>query len=424
MENPRHLVLVVRDVTDLKHLRAHLAQSDRLASLGMLAAGVAHEINNPLSYVLYNLDLLSKSLGQATSALSTCRVALSRDLDDRVRDSLGDALTIPEPESLEELVELATEAHNGANRVREIVRDLKSFSRVGEDRRGLVEIRSAIESAINMAYNEIKYRASLVKDYGEVLSVLASVGRISQVVLNLLVNAAHSIDEGNVEKNQIRIRTYRERDMAVIEVSDTGCGIPTDQLEHLFDPFYSTKENGIGSGLGLFICHNIVSSYGGRIKVESLVDKGTCFRVFLPIPSPEQVLREEPKQPAPDDTPFRRGKILVVDDDLLVAKMFTRILAQHEVSVATSGSQAKSILQQSHDFDLILCDLLMQRTTGMELYTWLQDNQPELCQKMVFATGGSFTQRSKEFLESISNPVVEKPIDEKRLLEIVGTLLH
>ena len=254
--NPNGAVSVNRDVTENRQMQTRLLQADRLASMGMLAAGVAHEINNPLTYVLYSLE--------------------------SVLDELRNLRGAAPPARLDDLIERARDATEGAHRVRNIVRDLRTFSRVEEDRQVPVSIHEVMEAAVNMTYNEIKYRARLVKQYGDIPHLMANDGRLSQVFLNLLMNAAHAIDEGDVQHNQITVRTWSEQQEILVEVRDTGKGIPPEHLPRLFDPFFTTKPSGVGSGLGLAICRDIVVDHGGIIEVESVEGHGASFKIFLP----------------------------------------------------------------------------------------------------------------------------------------------
>ncbi len=244
-------------LAELHSMQAQLMQSDRLASVGMLAAGVAHEINNPLSYLVAALEVLAEETRTLEALLPAGR--------------------------LRDVKEALAEAREGAARVKHVVRDLKTFSRGDEERRGRVDPRQVIESSLDMAFNEIKYRARVVKEYGPCPLVLANEARLGQVVLNLVVNAAHAIAEGHVDENEIRVATRTdERGRAVLEVRDTGSGIARELLGRIFDPFFTTKPTGLGTGLGLAICRNIVTALGGEILVESEVGAGSTFTLRLP----------------------------------------------------------------------------------------------------------------------------------------------
>jgi PAS domain S-box-containing protein len=271
---------VVRDVTERKKLLSLLMVSDRMASVGTLAAGVAHEINNPLAAVVANLDYMVQSLGR--------RVA-------------GDEAI------LEDLREPLADAREAAERVRLIVRDLKIFSRSPNDEpRGAVDVKAVMESSLRMAWNEIRHRARLVKLYGAVPGVEVNEARLGQVFLNLIVNAAQALPEGHADLNEIRVSTFQSGDCVVIEVSDTGLGIPPDVIGRIFDAFFTTKAVGVGTGLGLAICHRIVTDMGGELTVASELGKGATFRVALPAAREREPERGVAVEPVP--VAGRRGR--------------------------------------------------------------------------------------------------------------------
>jgi signal transduction histidine kinase len=240
---------------DQRQMREQLLLTDRMASIGTLASGVAHEINNPLGVLLGSLDLMS--------------VAVARSQDGMVMTA-----------KLENMLADATEA---AHRIHQIARDITTFGRSDSaERRVPVELPGVLASSIRMAKQQIRHRARLVEDLEPVAPVLASEGRLGQLFLNLLVNAAHAIPEGHYDRNEIRVST-REISGGRVEasVSDTGCGIPPENLNRIFDPFFTTKPLGVGTGLGLPICKRIVREMGGELLVESQLGRGTTFRVVL-----------------------------------------------------------------------------------------------------------------------------------------------
>jgi PAS domain S-box-containing protein len=252
---------VALDITERKGMETKLIQAERLASMGTLAAGVAHEINNPLTYVMANIGFVSERLHKLLSLHPPS--ALAQQLGE-----LGTALA---------------EAQEGAIRVRQIVRDLKILARGDEERFGAVDVRHVIESSIGMVLNQIYAKAGLEKDLGDVPLVEASESRLGQVFLNLLINAAQAIKEGDPAANTIRISTRTDdKGRAVVTVADSGAGISPKVMGRIFDPFFTTKPVGVGTGLGLFICHGIVKALGGEIGVESVAGQGTTFRVVLP----------------------------------------------------------------------------------------------------------------------------------------------
>jgi signal transduction histidine kinase len=257
-----HLLDVIQRLLDAdsaersRQRQARQAQLERLASLGMLAAGVAHELNNPLAYVMLNLGFLDEELKKLQPT--------------------------PEPDLLQALAE----ALEGAERIRRIVADLKLLSHPGLDEEDDVDVNELIESALGVTGNRITACANLIRDLDEVPPVRVSPPRLAQVFINLLVNAAQAIDPGEPAKNAVTIRTRRIDDHVVISITDTGCGIPARDQWRIFDPFYTTKQRGEGTGLGLAMCLGIVTGYGGRITVDSEPGAGTTFSVLLPAAGP------------------------------------------------------------------------------------------------------------------------------------------
>jgi signal transduction histidine kinase len=256
---------------ELKRTESQLVQAGTLSALGQMVAGVAHEINNPLAYVLANLEHVQERLEQLEGEF---------------------------PGRLGELRDVVREARHGADRVRRIVRDLRAFCRVDEEERGPIDVNRVLEMAVNLAWNEIRHRARFVKDLGAVPSVEANEARLGQVFLNLLVNAAQAIPQGAAERNQIRVTTRTDDgNGVVVEIADTGCGIPKENLGRIFDPFFTTKAIGVGTGLGLSICQGIVGALGGHIGVESDVGCGTTVRVALPSADSTVLSASAPKPP-------------------------------------------------------------------------------------------------------------------------------
>jgi PAS domain S-box-containing protein len=420
------LQATVRDETQMKRLETVLGQADRLASMGMLAAGVAHEINNPLVYVLYNIESLTNDLPKVIAAAKRCASALRSQVGDPAFSVIaGDGAGILHGSMLDEIVDRARDALAGTQRIKIISKALGTFSRVESVERSAVDLNYAIECAITMAFNEIKYRAKLVKDLGRVPPIWASEGKLSQVFLNLLINASHAIEEGNVEENRITIRTWSEGGDAFAEVKDTGKGIAPELLPRIFEPFFTTKPMGMGSGLGLAICRNIVNDFGGDIRGESVVGVGTRFLVRLPVqPSaqPAAVARVLPDAQTP---PTLRGRILVMDDEELVLKTLTRVLGgDHQVVTATSGEVGRAILERDQSFDVILCDMMMPEMTGMALHEWLVAHHPGLADRVIFVSGGAFTPKSSAYLAGIRNRRLDKPIDVTVLQELVTQMIE
>jgi two-component system cell cycle sensor histidine kinase/response regulator CckA len=239
------------------------------------------------------------------------------------------------------------------------------------------------------------------------------------VFINLLVNAAQALPEGGTDRNEIRVVTSTDAEgRAVVEVRDTGPGMPAAILARIFDPFFTTKAVGVGTGLGLAICHNIITGMHGRISVESELGKGTIFRVVLPASTVQRAL---PLSTAPslDVAPVTHGRVLVIDDEPAVGLAVRRVLRDHDVTVVSTASAALKLLAEGGDFDVILSDLMMPGMSGMDFYDTLSRLDPKMAARVVFVTGGAFTPEANAFLDRIANERMEKPFHFKQLRELV-----
>jgi signal transduction histidine kinase len=381
-----------------RELQARLAQTDRLTSLGTLAAGVAHEINNPLAYVLLNLGYINEELGKV------------------LPDSVADERSAEIRRALEH-------ARDGAERIRDIVRGLKTFSRPENETLVRLEVTPVLEATLAMVANEIRHRGVLVKDYSQAPEVVANEARLGQVFLNLLLNAVQALPEGRGEQNEIRVvvRGTSGGERVVIEVHDNGVGIPPQVRGRIFEPFFTTKPVGIGTGLGLAICHGIVTGLGGTLTVDSEVGKGSMFRVELP--AARQTIGATAANavaPPPPRTATKGGRILVVDDEPIVCFSLERLLAtEGDVVALTSAREALARIRGGERFDVILCDLLMPEMDAPALHAELSTIAPDQAERMVFVTGGAFTMRARDFLDRVPNDRLAKPFDVDALVSLV-----
>ena len=395
------ILAIDNDITDRKALEAQLLVSGRMASMGTLAAGVAHEINNPLAALIANLEYITEAIRNATGRSANSESPLA------------------DPWLTNEISGPLDDAREAAQRVRFIVRDLKMFSRSpAADASAPVDVRATMESSLRLAWNEVRHRAHIVKDYGVVPHVEANEPRLGQVFLNLIVNAAQAMPDERAELNEIRIRTRVVGGTVVVEVSDTGEGIAPENLDRVFDAFFTTKSAGTGTGLGLAICHRIVTDMGGALTVISAPGKGTTFSVALPIAEARPRSQGIAAEPVP--IAARRGRILVIDDDNLVLRVVHRMLAsQHDVVMAGSGREALALCASDGAFDLILCDLMMPDLTGMDVHESLLAREPALAKRMIFLTGGAFTDKARKFLDDTLVDHIEKPFDAANLRMVV-----
>jgi len=377
------ILAVLQDVTDTKDLATRHVFSDRMISIGTLAGGMAHEINNPLATIAANLDLLAE------------------------RSEAG------------ETDQLVAEARTAIERIKSILRGLAAFSRADQELRGALDVERVLELAIGMAGNEIRHRARLVRRYGATPPVHANQARLGHVFINLLVNAAQAIPEGLADRNEIIISTRTdETGWVVVEIRDSGAGIPREIQDRVFDPFFTTKPVGKGTGLGLSISHGIVRSLGGEIVLRSEVGRGTTFSVSLPPAkeAPRAAPEVEPAAPAASDEPERHGHVLIVDDEVAFANSLRRLLkSEHQVSIVANGREALARVQAGERFDVILCDLMMPEMTGSDLYAQLTELAPDQASRIIFITGGAFSPTSQLFLERVPNTCFEKPCDIQKL---------
>ena len=388
--DPESEILTVRDVSEQKLLQTRILLADRLASLGTLAAGAAHEINNPLTYVLGGIETLEGEL-----------------------ESGGDSN--PKMHAWRSLLR---EMRFGCVRVAHIVRELRELALGQEEERTVIRIEDAIETAIRMTLNETSARAKIVRDYEGDPSVSANPERLGQVLVNLLVNAAQSIPPGAATRHEITLRVRPLPGARVrVEVSDTGMGIPSRLLPRIFDPFVTSKPVGQGMGLGLSICHNIIASLGGTISVESVEGKGTTFRIELPAETSPPTERSVVRPSTPPKGPSLR--VLVVDDEPMVGRAIQRMLKDHEAIVAEGGKLGLALAREG-TFDLVLCDLMMPEVSGMDLYEALAASRPEVAERIVFITGGAHTESARAFLEGVPNRKLNKPIELEAMRNVVG----
>jgi len=390
--------VLVRDVTDARRMESRLAnaellanleRADRMSSIGLLAAGMAHEINNPLAFLAGNLAFLQQEL--------------EKDVSDR-------------PERVEALADTRV----AADRIRRIVNDLEQYVRQDDTEPETLTLEAVVDSAVKLAQNQIQHRARLVVDHEPAAPVTGVESRLVQVVLNVLVNAAHAVGQ-EPGAHEIRVRTFEDADgHPSIEVSDTGPGVDPEILPKLTQPFFTTKPPGVGTGLGLAVCEGIVRRSGGTLRIENRPEGGARVSVRLP---PARQARPASRRPtrreAPTDQPAR---VLVIDDEPLVRRALRRLLRRHEVVEAESGAAALEILGSERSFDVILCDVMMPELNGIDVYREVHARWPAVAQRLVFMTGGAFDARVQELFSSlVQEPVVlDKPFDPAQLERVIG----
>jgi PAS domain S-box-containing protein len=398
-------VIVMRDVTEERLARQQIAAADRLASLGAVAAGIAHEINNPLTYILGNVGFLSEELDRVGRLI---RPLLPAERQEEIAVALG------------RLGSLIGEVDEGAGRVSRIVADLGLFGRRElEAREG--DAIAALDWALRVSHNVLSRVARIRRNLDPIPKVRGDEGRLGQVFLNMLLNAAHAMQEGDPATNELAVSAALEARadgpaQVRITIKDSGCGMSAEVLDRIFDPFFTTKPAGTGTGLGLSVCHGVVEELGGSIRVSSEPGRGSTFTVRLPIAEPELALIEEPDP----ELSGARGRVLVIDDEPRVLTVLSRMIGgAHDVVAVGSAQAALDQLSRGLPFDVIVCDLLMPETSGIDLYRIVEGQSPELARRMVFLSGGSNTTTAGDFLQQVPNQSLLKPPARLELLRAI-----
>jgi len=380
IENARLVRDLQQSIHDLKATQAQLIQSEKLSAIGQLIAGVAHELNNPLTAVMGYTQLL-----QATESL-----------DEQVLQDLN-------------------KIYLQAQRAAKIVQNLLTFARQHKAERQLIDVNEVLERTLELRLYQLRVENIEVtkKLAPGSLSTMADPNQLQQVFLNLINNAQDAMVEYR-GGGHLLITTERKDDKILIKFSDDGPGLSEEVKKHLFEPFFTTKEVGKGTGLGLSICFGIVSQYGGRIWAESEEGKGATFIVELPVAQGDALFEEQETLEAPPPLPKHKS-VLIVEDEEEVANILVRILSQdgHQVLVAHDGNQALEHLARAHSegihFDLIISDIKMPGLGGFELYKHIQEKEPHLTEKIIFITGDTMNVNTQRFLQENHLPYLAKP---------------
>lgn len=397
------VIVILRDMTDEYKRREALQVSERLASIGSLASGIAHEVNNPLMYILANVDFA---------------------LEDLEREALSDEDRLQVISSLEQ-------AKVGAEQVRDVSRSLLSIAR----KEGEAEwhpLAESIERCLTLVRTEVKHQSELEIDIKAQGDFYGSPSELSQVLMNLIHNALHAMQASkHKRKPKLKIRVseraqpldemQRER-RAIIEVIDNGPGISDELAMRIFDPFFTTKARGVGTGLGLSICQRIIHEMSGELSFQSKPDEGTCFEISLPISRKRRVDRATELSDTPEDSKSvdqDQPKILIVDDVVAITEMLCRQLkSTFIVEGVNSGEEAMKRLQE-REFDLILSDVMMPNMSGVELYLEISERRPEFADRFLFMTGGVLDEADQRFFERDEVVCLAKPVSRKVLISAI-----
>jgi signal transduction histidine kinase/ActR/RegA family two-component response regulator len=394
---------------------------DRLRTIGRLAAGLAHDVNNPLTFVLANLESLRESQQAIRRFIRKLRV----DLATREAITPHSFEQIAEDANLQELIDdasdMLTDCYKGMHRIQDIARSLGTFSRADEGHAEMLDITRIVDDACAMVFNQIRYRARLVKRFEPTPLIGAYPGRIAQALVNMLTNAAEAIEGGAYDKHRIVVSTRVVDEHVVVAVSDTGAGIGDEHRDRIFTPGFTTKAHSGGMGLGLSACQRIANEHGGRLDVQHLPDGGTCFEMALPFDTGLTVIERRRESQPISETPRKRSRLLIVDDDAMVLSALRRRLqGRYDVVTVLGGVEALARLSEDPLFDSIICDLTMPEVDGKSLYDAIKKEHPELVDRIVFMSGGAFTPRLRKFASAVSNPVLQKPVTREDLEAMIS----
>ena len=373
-----------RDTTERRAWHAELLRADRLATIGMLSASVAHEINNPLTYTLLQLERLAMIVPAHLVDPAVCR----------------------------QVTEMIAEAREGGERVRGIVRDLLGAARC-DDHVGPTSVEAAVDAALKLAGPFVASRAEVVRRGGAVPAVRASAGRLGQVLLNLILNAAAAF-ASSAPGNRVEIELGSDGGTVIIAVTDNGCGIAPEVLPRIFEPLFTTKPLGAGTGLGLSICRSLVTEMGGTIAASSQHGRGTRIEVRLPADRGAASAAGDPAVVRP------RLRVAVIDDDRALADALASLVAlRHQADLFTAPATALASLSDGPAYDHVLCDLNMPALHGVDLYLQLVARRPEYSRRFTFITGGGPSARTDAMLERGEVGLLHKPFDFDTLMAAI-----
>ncbi len=363
-----------------------MRQSERLAAIGQLAAGVAHEINNPAAFVLANLsalDLLLKDPPRAGAPGSE--------------------------EFIRQAADITIDCLRGIDRIVAIVRDLRRFARHENDRQETLQLDALVAEACKMVRAEMAYRARLVVQGAAPPPVRGDRTKIVQVLTNLLLNAAQAIPEGAADRHEITVAVFARGETAVVRVTDTGSGIPPEVQGRIFEPLFTTKSRESGLGLGLSISADILKRHGGEIRLVRTSPGGSVFEVILPVAAAVSLPTSAPVAPPVPAT--RKSRVLFIDDeDALLVAMRRLYASRYDVGTASGGRSAIALLARDAAWEAIICDLMMPDLDGPAVFEWVRAHRPELADRMLFCSGGAFTPRGDGFAELMGDRLLQKPV--------------
>ena len=402
-------------------LHADLIERERLATLGELATGLAHSVNNPAAWVVTNHNEMVVSIAEIHSLLNSALEMVKSHAPAEVAAQLqAQANSVFYPQTFVDISDMIQENLEGMRRIRDIVNDLKGFRGAAEDEEHKVmDVHHALETAVQMARSQAATPVEIKVEISQCPPVMGAAPRLSQAFLNILMNSIQSLSSKQTGR-LVRVNCRYEHSQVWIEISDNGEGIPVSVLPRVFDPFFTVQEGRGGLGLGLAICRDIVYHHGGEVEIDSTEGDGTSVVIRLPVPPEHRPSDAGVLEEPGSDLPV----ILVVDDEAAITRALRRVLRGiGRVVVSNSYSDAVERLSKNTDFALVICDLSLGDGTGEQLYEQLGESRPELANSMLFLTGGATSDSSRAFCDARPAQIVAKPFDTTALKELIGGLV-
>jgi signal transduction histidine kinase/CheY-like chemotaxis protein len=413
-----------------EQLQASVVHREKLAALGTLVAGVAHEINNPLTALQLCTDACAALLAPALNVARELQALAAR----------GSGVTTDQLERLNALARTGAPSQEGAalleemrfasQAIADIVRDLRIFARTdeGREKKEVVDVADLIDQVLRLVSREFQSYGYVERDYSpEVAKVLVPPGRLSQVLINTLVNAAHAIREIERPSHHVRISTRSDNEHVAISITDTGPGIAPEALDHIFDPFFTTKRVGAGTGLGLSISRSLMQDMGGDLLVTSVHGEGATFILLIPVAN-KAAIREAMRSSTASIAPPKhreRPSVLFVDDDQGILRAYSRAFGRTcSVLLAGDGQEAIDLLRSGSSPDAVVTELALPELDGAALYRWISRERPGLARRIIFVTADSTTERYQSFVSHAGNPLLLKPVNAADLLEAINAAVQ
>lgn len=402
---------IIRDASQQQELIDRMMHVDRILAMGTLAAGISHEISNPLTYAKANVDYVSEQLRQIDERLEL-------DRSDQAQ-AAKEARWASSIEHNKELLHALKDAQHGLDRASTILDDLRMFAHKREPADDVVNLNQVIKTAIALINNELIHRAKLRLKLNQTLYVRGDQNKLEQVLLNLLLNALQALPADRTTENELCVRLFEQEQSAVIQIEDNGIGIKPEHLSHIFEPFFTTKPTGQGTGLGLAIAQNTINAHGGTLSAESKQGK-TCFTITLEAvhvakPAYEQITSERASE---------RPTLMLLDDEPQILRVMERLLqSQYQVKTYTRALDCLEALRRGEHVDLIVCDVMMPELNGVGFYKLIHDELPEHLDRLLFISGGAFSVETTNFLEMLEVPLLKKPFQPQELFELLSSEL-